>query len=290
MRTCLILLFNLTVFLNVHSSPPDSLGLKVVNGKEYIIHEVQAAEGYFAISRIYNVPVAAIRDANPDLGEVIPLGAIVFVPVMKNQEKSEAKELLPIGAIEHVVAEEETLYSISRNYKVAVEQLKSWNALSSDTIHLGQRLYLFPEEGRILVPIAMDSADTAIPSIPRAPLIVKGDNDYEEVHGAIQSAAREEKEFQGHYWTRVEENAIAGWIDDGSLISNKFLALHASAPAGTVLQVTNLMNGRSAFVKVVGGLPNSEVNTRVKLTKSLIKKLGVIDEYFRVEIEYGIEK
>lgn len=40
----------------------------------------------------------------------------------------------------HVVAQGETLFSISRQYNVSVEQLREWNRLSGNQINIGQRL------------------------------------------------------------------------------------------------------------------------------------------------------
>lgn len=44
----------------------------------------------------------------------------------------------------HTVAQGETLYSISRMYDVSVEEIRQWNELSGDTIHIGQQLLLHP--------------------------------------------------------------------------------------------------------------------------------------------------
>jgi len=42
----------------------------------------------------------------------------------------------------HVVRQGDTLFSISRQYDVTVEQIRSWNNLSGNQINLGQRLYV----------------------------------------------------------------------------------------------------------------------------------------------------
>lgn len=44
------------------------------------------------------------------------------------------------AAATHTVEKGETLYSISRNYKTSVEQLKKWNNLKSTTLNIGQKL------------------------------------------------------------------------------------------------------------------------------------------------------
>jgi len=47
----------------------------------------------------------------------------------------------------HTVAKGETLYKISRQYALSVDQLKTWNRLSSDELRVGTVLYLSPTNG-----------------------------------------------------------------------------------------------------------------------------------------------
>lgn len=44
------------------------------------------------------------------------------------------------GAGSHTVAKGETLYRIAKEYGVSVQDLKEWNRLSDNTIHVGQKL------------------------------------------------------------------------------------------------------------------------------------------------------
>ncbi len=44
------------------------------------------------------------------------------------------------GGGEHTVSKGETLYGLSRQYGVGVDDIKSWNNLSDNTIHVGQKL------------------------------------------------------------------------------------------------------------------------------------------------------
>jgi membrane-bound lytic murein transglycosylase D len=44
------------------------------------------------------------------------------------------------GTGSHTVAKGETLYRISKEYGVSVQDLKAWNRLEDNTIHVGQKL------------------------------------------------------------------------------------------------------------------------------------------------------
>ncbi len=46
----------------------------------------------------------------------------------------------PAGEGSHIVAKGETLYRISKEYGVSINDLKSWNQLTDNTIHVGQKL------------------------------------------------------------------------------------------------------------------------------------------------------
>lgn len=59
------------------------------------------------------------------------------------KDPKKAKKI--IGTSEqHTVAKGDTLYSISRKYKISVDQLKEFNGLEDNTIHQGQTLFVKP--------------------------------------------------------------------------------------------------------------------------------------------------
>ena len=58
----------------------------------------------------------------------------------------EVVEASKVDSNEHVVAKGDTLYSIAKRYEVSVEHLKKVNGLSSNTISIGQVLYLNRKE------------------------------------------------------------------------------------------------------------------------------------------------
>ena len=70
---------------------------------------------------------------------------------------------------------------------------------------------------------------------------------------------------------------MASWIRDGDINQSKFYALHRNAPPGTIIKVTNRMNGDYVFVKVVGTLdPTLATMTSkfLKCRKPLQKELA----------------
>ena len=88
------------------------------------------------------------------------------------------------------------------------------------------------------------------------------------------------------------ETGIAGWIDDKNIDSKKSIALHRTAPIGTIIRVTNLMNNKSIYVKVIGKLPDTgdNENTIIISSKAAVSMLGGIDQKFRVNLNYSIPR
>ena len=86
---------------------------------------------------------------------------------------------------------------------------------------------------------------------------------------------------------RVSSSGVAEMID-GADDSGKYLALHRTAPIGTLVQVRNEFNSQSLWVKVIGRLPNTGVNDKilVKLSTQAFAKLSPDDRRFRAEVSY----
>jgi rare lipoprotein A (peptidoglycan hydrolase) len=75
---------------------------------------------------------------------------------------------------------------------------------------------------------------------------------------------------------------------EGTEGNRKYLALHRTAPVGTILKVKNEMNNREVFVRVMGKLPDTAFTDKlvIKISKSAYDRLGAIDPRFRVEVTY----
>jgi hypothetical protein len=85
---------------------------------------------------------------------------------------------------------------------------------------------------------------------------------------------------------RVVESGLGAPIDKS--VTDKYLALHKTAPVGTIMQVKNSGNGLSVYVRVIGKLPDTGENNDilVRLSPRAVQKLGTADARFRVETNY----
>ncbi len=116
----------------------DSLRTEQIDGKLFIIHQVDQGETLYAISRRYKVSVPNIISHNPSAKLDLEVGAIIRVPLFKPT---------PIiidttGMKRHQVKPKETLFSLARLYEVSVADIKSWNKLTSNDLTIDQVIYI----------------------------------------------------------------------------------------------------------------------------------------------------
>jgi LysM repeat protein len=90
----------------------------------------------FSIARKYGVALVVMVENNPSAGSGLEVGSLVRVPYTPNKSRKTKEGII------HKVGQKETLYSISRQYGVTVDEIKSWNNLSVDGLKLGQELLI----------------------------------------------------------------------------------------------------------------------------------------------------
>lgn len=95
-----------------------------------IYHVVKSGETVFGISRMYGIDSDSIRVWNQLSGYSIQLNQKLIVGYKNN----ESKEVL------YVVKAGDTVYKISKQYNVAVDDIKKWNNLPDYNLTLGQQL------------------------------------------------------------------------------------------------------------------------------------------------------
>jgi LysM repeat protein/ABC-type branched-subunit amino acid transport system substrate-binding protein len=109
-----------------------------VKANGYIIHEVVAGETLFAISRMYGITVQQVQELNPEVSGL--------KPGMKLKISSQQQTVQPVEKIAQTVTEEfvdhtivsgETLYSLSRKYKVSAERLVELNPVLDGSFRTG---------------------------------------------------------------------------------------------------------------------------------------------------------
>lgn len=347
----MIKLIFLTAFswLNADNAS-DSLRLETINGKQYVIHQVDEKETLYAISRRYGTSITAIIDANPDLSTNLVVGNELRVPYTAKAKPATAQSNAKVHQVQagetlyaisrkygisvedlkawngltdpvtldigqelrltsaagtrpnpsttptdnrqpttttagyHTVAAGETLYAISRKYNVTVDQLKSWNNLTGNDVKVGQSLAVAAATPTVATPIS-----TPKPVVPKPSEESQQASSRTETPKPTVPATTETIRISENVTgtDEIKETGLAELIE-GTEGNRKYLAMHRSAKAGTIMKVRNELNNREVFVRVVGNLPATGVNDKlvIKISKSAYDRLGAIDDRFRVEVTY----
>ena len=262
-------------------SPIDSLGLKKDNNKTYIVYKVENKQPLYSILKHFNLSLTEFKQINPEVNIPINAGEIIFIPIhyldeatnalitpVKPVEKVVAKkqeEIKPTESGIHIVSAKQSLLTIANLHKVTMADIRKWNNLTSDVLKEGQRLLVEAPKNFVI------DKSTLLGS--------KNDKGVEELKS-------DSKESDG--LKKTIETGIAELIEVPDN-SGKYLALHKSAPIGTLVLVKNLANNQSIWVKVIGRLPNSDGKLIIKLSPKAFERLNAVDKRIRAEISYLIQ-
>jgi LysM repeat protein len=271
-------------------------------------HTVAAKETMFSISKMYGVTVDEIKQWNNLSDNTLSIGQQLTIKKGGSTSSSPGPQAATATTVVgvasakkgiHTVAAKETMYSISRQYGVTVQQLQEWNNMTGTELSVGQELLVAASTGEAVkqnTPAAQNTtpAQTS-PSVPAStvPVVVAAEQKKETPVQTSSAPKQEAKEQTIRISESVKnsdevlQNGLAELIE-GTSGNRKYLALHRSAPVGTIMKVRNEMNNREVFVRVMGKLPETALNDKlvIKISKSAYDRLGAIDPRFRVEVTY----
>jgi LysM repeat protein len=89
-----------------------------------------------------------------------------YLPNSSNQNEFTSRGAPQSALQTHTVAKGETLYKLSRQFSVTVDQIKTWNGLKSDELRVGTVLYLSPTDGNLVQPSYQNSPNVPNQQIP----------------------------------------------------------------------------------------------------------------------------
>jgi len=100
----------------------------------YARHVIQPKETWYGISRQYMIPVKDLLNANPGV-DTLRIGMTIQIPKVPQADK-----ITTGNYAEHVVKPQETLYSLTKKYNIAVDELTRLNPAIKDGLKVGQIL------------------------------------------------------------------------------------------------------------------------------------------------------
>jgi len=290
------------------SVPADSIGQEIRGGQRFVKHRVTPGETLTALTRRYHVTLAQLTEANPQIKNGLGVGQIVFVPrPAAGRAAAPATAKAPAGAAPasvpatYTVAKGETLFGIARKFQLTPDEIIRLNKLpAGGGVRVGQQLILTaaaeasapvataPKAAPPVRPVEVES----VPAVTSAKTPAPAPDKPAQV-ATVTPEKPEEKEREDRTPSRASE-VLARVVESGlgapieKSVTDKYLALHKTAPVGTIMQVKNSGNGLSVYVRVIGKLPDTGENNDilVRLSPRAVQKLGTADARFRVETNY----
>lgn len=259
-----------------YSSVIDSIGVENNNGKQVILHRVEAKESYYSISRQYLVQpkdiIAFNNNKSLKIGDLIKIPTDrAFVTSTQAPAPTQNPALTNQNNIQYKVGAGETLYTISKRFQVSIAEIVKENKLKNEQdIKAGQT-----------ISIPQGTPDNAIAEVP---------NEVDETEIIEEPTTSLPLPSNRYGLRQVDEKGIGVWMDGLNADEGNMLALHKTAPVGTVVKITNPMTHKTTFAKVVGKYTDNN-NTRdavIVISKSTADLLGILDKRFLIDISYGV--
>jgi LysM repeat protein len=215
-----------------------------------------------------------------------------------------------LSPIYHTVLKKENLFQIRMKYnKVSIDSIKKWNNLENESLSEGMRLIVGYENSNV-----NNNNTTNNTSFEKYPVSSNANSDF-KTNRANTLEKDETPSFStisptpgpkvtteggGYFKTAFETQSAAknnsveeegkaaafkstsGW-DDG-----KYYCLHNTAPSGTIVKVTNKLNQKVIYAKVLDVIPDITQNKGIflRLSKAGAEELGVTEEQFDAIVSY----
>lgn len=303
----------------------DTLQVQGTSPSLYISHVVKKGENFYSLSRAYGIPPKEIAAANKvTMEQGLQLGRTLHIPLTAANfsQKADASGT----PVYHKVTEKETLYRVSVNYnKVPLDNIRQWNGFSGDGLKKdsyviigyvkagGAAAEAAPKVEKVkekAAPPVTEAEATKTESEPApAPAPVKQAKEMvkkEETSRPVTDAAiapapapakpaavSTSTDFEQLYEQQTNSGKKAAtekgpgtWFKSNAV--GKYYALHNTAPRGTIIKVTNPLNGKAVYAKVLDVIPQMKSNAGliIKLSDSAMQALGSNETRFYCELSY----
>jgi len=294
-----------------YAANPDFNKSAIVNSNQVITIPVQVKSKAVPRPRVIEIQEVTADSVSPkgvidengieviDVPEATPKDAPIAERTESSTKPDVVAKVIDPNSKTHKVGAGEGLYGIANKYKVKVAQLREWNKLTSDVIHIDQILIVGKTGSAAIPPIAREEKKEKEVVVPKPGPVAT----VEKPKPVVSPAADVEKSDQqvvtkplasGPQGTvpnapigkKYAEQGIAEVIDAGAN-TNKYLALHRTAPVGTLIKIANEANGQSVWVKVIGKLTGPG-DVIIKISPMAFQKLLPRDKRIRASLSYAL--
>jgi len=252
--------------------PQDTIFLNIEGASEKIFrHQLAPGQTLFSLSKFYGLTINELYFYNPSLkANTYKIGDPISIPIPNRAIKRfkgkyfESSQYVPVC---YMVERGDNLYHISKRiFRLPLETVKEKNNLTDNTLSIGQVLKV---------------GWMSIHGIPDSLRQFKG-------HPLWKRSFNNKKKYfyQTAYKKEHETRGPARWIK-GNGNSTALVVMHRKATEGSIVGVTNPMNKRIVYAKVIGSVPYTyPADVEVIVSPTIAKMLGVLDEKFYARTHY----
>lgn len=254
--------------------PTDTLEVILQGNNRFLLHQIKPKQTLYSIAKYYGLEITDLLYYNPSLENGVEINQIIKIPVgsrdIKWQKTSKTIKWRMIEVV-YVVKPKDTIYKIAKTkFGMELDSFRRLNNKTDNNLEIGDKVI-----------VGWIDIDGIPPKVGvRAWLPMTLYDSYQNLKAIYLKNSRDENKQE------VNEKGPAVWHK--SQEGDNLYALHKTAPSGTILKVTNPLNNRSLYVKVVGRLQTAgyRYDTLLVLSPGAAKALGGINRSFRVDINY----
>jgi LysM repeat protein len=297
--------------------------LMVRNGNKgsYVEHKVTAKENFYSIGRLFNVHPKYLAAYNSlDMSKGLGLGQSIRIPLTDTNFIQQGQQGLPVY---YIAGEKESLAKVSNNNKkVVIENLRQWNHLSNDDVSKGQKLivgFIVSNETKNTVlnipkkneqevktkPVEEKKAETVKIDTANKPEKTREEIRQEKIEDKkadiveIKKEAKQDTKGPGYFKLSFDQQVrqqplskeqtvtsgifktTSGWTDA------KYYLLMSGIEPGTIVRVTNPINSKMIYAKVLGEMNSPKQGLNIRISNAAAATLGVEEtDKFIVRLNY----
>jgi LysM repeat protein len=239
-------------------------------GEKIYEHKISKGQNLYALARFYGLNEEELYPYNPTLkSNKVGIGQLVHVPIPNaaiKRFKGDNFKRWKYAPIMFVVKKKDNLYKIAKTlFRMPIDSVMKWNNLPDQTIQPGQLLHVGW--------MSLDGVADTIRSMRKGAVDIRGkllQNDFTKVKSKTK-----------------QQKGAAIWQKNGNQNTDLY-CLHRTAKVGSTIAITNNMNNKTVYAKVIGKIPEKAYNDETVLivAPSVAKILGAKDEKFFVIIRF----
>lgn len=253
--------------------PQDTIFLTIGDYQEKIfVHTVEKNQTLYSLARFYGLHTEELYHYNPKMRlQVLSPGQQVRIPIPNRAIlRYKTRDFRPdqYTPVVYVVKKGDTFFSISTKlFKMPMDTIATRNKLISNTLAIGQQLFI---------------GWLSINGIPESYRKFRGNPEWKKSQ-FLRNKYVQGKNIKGE----IFEQGVAFWQKNGDTNSDLY-ALHRRAPINSVIAVTNPMNNRKVYARVIGRIPENVYGSDVVVVISpkVADFLGAKDPRFFVRVRY----